>query len=137
MKRMMAFVLVVASMTFVACERNEQGAATAPAQTAVATAAPTVADLPDYPGATRVEFRSEPHAGFSRSVEAKFTTGDTFDNVKRFYLAAISAGGWQITSTEEQPGEVKWYLAKGTSTAKVEVETEHGTLQIKLERNDR
>ena len=85
----------------------------------------------------RVKLQSEPRAGFSRSVEAKFTSGDTFDNVKKFYLAAIAANGWQITSTSEKPGEVKWYLAKGTSTGRVEVENEHGALQIKLERNDK
>lgn len=69
--------------------------------------------------------------------DSKFTSGDTFDNVKKFYLAAIAANGWQTTSTSEKPGEAKWYLAKGTSTGRVEVENEHGALQIKLERNDK
>ncbi len=159
MKRMLVLVLVVVSMSLVACKGNEQQAAappaappaTAPAQAAAppagapnAAAAPvapgaasTVADLPNYPGATQVKLQSEPHAGFSKSVEAKFNSGDTFDNVKTFYLAAIAANGWQITSTSEKPGEVKWYLAKGTSTGRVEVENEHGALQIKLERNDK
>jgi len=100
--------------------------------------AAAVADLPDYPGATRVELRAEPHAGFTRSIEAKFTTSDTFDNVKRFYLAAIPANGWQITSTNEaQPSKVQWLLSKATSNGKVEIEAEHGTLQISLERYDR
>jgi hypothetical protein len=153
-KRMVP-VLVVLSMTLVAC-KNEQAAAPPaappPAQTAApaaappasaapaapaAVVAPTVADLPDYPGATRVSLRSEPHAGFARSVEAKFNSGDTFDNVKKFYVAAIASNGWQVTGTKEKPGEVKWYLAKGTSTGAVEVENEHGALQIKLERNDK
>jgi hypothetical protein len=148
MKTMVVLVLVVVSMSLVGCKGNEQQAAPPPAAppaaapaTAAASAAPgvapTIADLPDYPGATRVKLQSEPRAGFSRSVEAKFTSGDTFDNVKKFYLAAIAANGWQITSTSEKPGEVKWYLAKGTSTGRVEVENEHGALQIKLERNDK
>jgi hypothetical protein len=159
MKRMVVLVLVVVSMSLVACKGNEQQAAPPPAAPPAAApaapaappagappaaaapaapgVAPTVADLPDYPGATQVRLQSEPHAGFSRSVEAKFTSGDTFDNVKRFYLAAIAANGWQITSTSEKPSEVKWYLAKGTSTGRVEVENEHGALQIKLERNDK
>jgi hypothetical protein len=148
MKTMVVLVLVVVSMSLVGCKGNEQHAApppAAPPAAAPATAAapeapgvaPTIADLPDYPGATRVKLQSEPRAGFSRSVEAKFTSGDTFDNVKKFYLAAIAANGWQTTSTSEKPGEVKWYLAKGTSTGRVEVENEHGALQIKLERNDK
>jgi hypothetical protein len=148
MKRIVVLVVVVVSMSLVACKGNEQQAAPAPAAPpagvpatvaapAAPVVAPTVADLPDYPGATRVKLQTEPHAGFSRSIEAKFTSGDTFDNVKKFYLAAIAANGWQIASTSEKQSEVKWYLAKGTSTGKVEIESEHGALQIKLERNDK
>ncbi len=157
MKKLLVPALVAVSMSLVACKGNEQPAAppaaappaaAAPAQAPAApasaapapaapAAAPSVADLPDYPGATKVALRAEPHAGFSSSVEAKFNSGDTFDNVKKFYLAAIASNGWQVTSTSEKPGEVKWYLAKGTSTGKVEIENEHGTLQIKLERNDK
>jgi hypothetical protein len=99
--------------------------------------APTVADLPDYPGATRVAVKSETHAGFSKGIEAKFTSADTFENVKKFYVDAMAANSWQIVTTAEKAGEVKWYLTKGTSTGKVEVENEHGALKIKLERNDK
>ena len=157
MKKLLVLVLAVVSMSLVACKGNEQPAAppaaappaaAAPAQPPAAPAsvppasaapavAPTVADLPDYPGATRVSLKSEAHPGFARSIEAKFSAPDTFDNVKKFYLAAIASNGWQVTSTSEKPGEVKWYLAKGTSTGKVEIENEHGTLQITLERNDK
>ena len=152
MKKMVVLVLVVFSVSLVACKGNEQAAAPPaappPAQAAAPAAppasaapapavAPTVAELPDYPGATRVALKSEPHAGFARSIEAKFNSGDTFDNVKKFYVDAIASNGWQVTGTQEKPGEVKWFLAKGTSTGKVEVENEHGALQIKLERNDK
>jgi hypothetical protein len=156
-KQMVVLLLVVLSMSLVACKNQPAAAppaappaaqAAAPAAppavppasaapAAPAPAAPTVADLPDYPGATRVSMKSEPHAGFARSIEAKFNSGDTFDAVKKFYVDAIAANGWQVTGTKEKPGEVKWYLAKGTSTGMVEVENEHGALQIKLERNDK
>ena len=150
MKRFGGVVLVIlVSFVLAACGRNEQPAAPAPAapsQAAAPAPAPppaspaavsTVADLPDYPGATRVKTEVETRAGFSKGIEAKFTSADTFENVKKFYAAAIAANGWQITSTEEKVGEVKWNLAKGTSTGRVEIENEHGVLKIKLERNDK
>ena len=62
-------------------------------------------------------------------IEIHNPTGDIVD--------AMAANGWQIVSTAEKAGEVKWYLTKGTSTGKVEVENEHGALKIKLERNDK
>ena len=150
MKRFGSVVLVIlVSFAHAACKRNEQPAAPAPAAPAQAAApapaAPpaspaavsTVAELPDYPGATRVKTEMETRAGFSKGIEAKFTSADTFENVKRFYVAAIATNGWQVTSTAEKPGEVKWSLAKGTSTGRVEIENEHGVLKIKLERNDK
>jgi hypothetical protein len=138
---------VLVSLGLGACKGNEQPAAppapaAAPAQSAAPAAAASapaaaVADLPDYPGATLVKSEAEPKAGFSKSLEAKFTSPDTFDNVKKFYQAAIAANGWQVSGTTEKPGEVKWVLSKGTSTGKVEIETEHGALKIKLERSDK
>jgi hypothetical protein len=158
MKTFISVVLVIlVSSTLGACKGKEQpvapappaaapaAPAAAPAAQPAAPAAPAaapaaisaVADLPDYPGATVVKTESETKAGFAKSLEVKFTSTDTFGNVKTFYEAAIAANGWQITSTADKPGEVKWYLSRGTSTGRVEIESEHGTLKIKLERNDK
>jgi hypothetical protein len=113
----------------------------APAAAAPAAAAPapmTVAELPDYPGATRVKLESGPKKGFTRETEAKFTTADAFDKVKGFYEEAIKGNGWQVVGTSQKPNEIKWNLSKGTSLAEVSVETERtGGVSIKLERKDR
>lgn len=148
MKRSVSVVLVIlVAFALGACRRSEQPAApAAPVQaaapapttaTAPAAAVSTVAELPDYPGATLVKTEPEARAGFSKGIEAKFTSTDTFENVTKFYAAAIAASGWQVTRTEPKRGEMKWHLAKGTSTGRVEVETEHGLVKIKLERNDK
>ena len=150
MKKLGTLLVVVAAFVVIGCGKDGQQAAApaapaaAPAAPAPGTAAPAapaapsiVADLPNYPGATLVKTEAEARAGYSKSIEAKFTTGDSYDAVKKFYLDAIAANGWQITSTAEKPGEVKWFLAKGTSAGKVEVENEHGALKIKLERMDK
>jgi len=158
MKKLSTLLVVVAAFVAIGCGKDGQQAAApaaAPAAPAAAPAAPApgtpaaaapaaapaapsvVADLPNYPGATLVKTEAEARAGYSKSIEAKFTSGDPYDAVKKFYADAIAANGWQITSTAEKPGEVKWFLAKGTSAGKVEVENEHGALKIKLERMDK
>ncbi len=142
-----AFLVILVSFAPVACRRSEQPAApsvpvqsaapTGTAATAPTAAVSTVAELPDYPGAKLVKTELETPAGFSKGIEAKFTSTDTFESVTKFYVAAIADSGWQVTRTEQKPREMKWNLAKGTSTGRVEIEAEHGIVKIKLERNDK
>lgn len=134
----------------VGCKREAaapaQASAVAPPVAAEPTAPPppanqvasTVADLPDYPGATRVKLETESKTGFAHVTQAKFVTTDQFDKVKAFYEQAIAANGWQIVSTSQKPGEAKWGLAKGTSLGEIDLDTEKtGGVSIKLERKDR
>jgi len=98
-----------------------------------------IAELPDYPNGTRVKYEiGGPKVGFSRSVETKFMTSDSFENVKTFYTDAIAKNGWRIVRTEQKFGEVEWTLAKGTSVGEIEIDTERtGGVSVSLERKDR
>ncbi len=130
--------IVVAVLSVPGCSR--QPAAPAPVATVPAAAAvATVEGLPDYPGAARISFDTrEVKAGFSRSIEARFHTGDPIEAVKKFYEDAFSANGWTVVSSEQKPTESKWRLSNGTTAAEVEVEVEKaGGVKIKLERRDR
>ena len=119
-----------------AASASSAAPAAAPASTAAAApASPSVfADLPDYPGSTRLQSGPDTKHG-TNAIQVKLSTSDTFDNVKKFYQSAIASNGWQVTGTTEKPGEVKWNLAKGPVTGQVEIENEHGALQIKLTRS--
>ncbi|TAM53374.1 MAG: hypothetical protein EPN53_05185 [Acidobacteria bacterium] len=131
-------LIVVAVLAAPACSR--QPAAPAPAAPSpAAAAAATVEGLPDYPGAVRTGLETgEVKSGFSRSIEARFHTGDPIGAVKKYYEDAFSANGWTVVSTEQKTTENKWRLSKGTTVAEVEVETEKtGGVRIKLERRDR
>ena len=113
---------------------------TAPSLTPSGTgvAGEPIADLPEYPGATRVGYSVAPKVGFTRSVEAKFFTTDPFDKVRAYYQKAITDAGWRIVRTKSEFNEVEWELAKGTSIAEVEVDQERtGGVSVKLERRDR
>jgi hypothetical protein len=104
-----------------------------------AVAGEPIADLPDYPGATRTQYSAAgPKDGFSRVVKAEYFTGDTYDAVKAHYQSAISSNGWQVTKNAEKAGEAEWTLSKGTSVAEVEVEAKKtGGVEVKVERKDR
>lgn len=133
--------LVVAVLLSVGCRRSQPAAPATigPAGQAPAAASSAVAELPDYPGAVRVGWEQKgPGDGYSRRVEAKFTTADPYATVKAFYQNAIAAAGWQVLSTDEKVDEVKWELAKGASVAEVEIDTSSGGgIEIELKRKDR
>lgn len=133
-------LLVLLFVLPVGCRRGRSPAPTTvgPAQAPAATDS-AVPELPDYPGAVRVGLELKgPGDGYSRRVEASFTTADPFETVRAFYQAAIVTAGWQVLSRAEKVGEIEWKLAKGTSSAKIEIDTSAGGgLEIKLERKDR
>ena len=98
-----------------------------------------VADFPDYPGATQVEFKQGADAedGFTRKTEAKWTSTAAYAAVMAHYQKAITEGGWTVTATESKATEIEWKLAKGTaSVAKIEIKQD-GPVTIKIERRDR
>lgn len=137
MKALGLAAIVVAVLSVPGCSR--QPAAPAPVAPSPAAAAATVEGLPDYPGATRTRLEiGEVKSGFSRSIEARYHTGDPIEAVKKYYEDAFSANGWTVVSSEQKPTENKWRLSKGTAVAEVEVEAEKaGGVKIKLERRDR
>jgi hypothetical protein len=98
-----------------------------------------IADLPDYPNGTRVKYEiGGPKLGFSRSVETKFMTTDTFENVRAYYQAEIPKNGWRIIGTQQKPGEIEWTLSKGTSVGEIEIDVERtGGVSVSIERKDR
>jgi hypothetical protein len=98
-----------------------------------------IADIPDYPNGTRTKYEiGGPKPPFARSVETKFMTNDTFENVRAFYQNAITQNGWRIVGTQQKPGEIEWTLTKGTSVAEIEIDTERtGGVSVSLERKDR
>jgi hypothetical protein len=111
-----------------------------PAAGAPAILAESIPDLPDYPGATKVFLQSRPEGkhGFTRKLEARFTSTDPFASVVAHYQKAIAEKGWTVVGTEAKSTEMKWKLTKGPSEAEIEVEQKPGLpLQIKLEREDR
>lgn len=110
----------------------------APGAPATSIAGDPIADLPDYPGATRIGYSVAPKTGFSKAVEAKFFTNEPYEKVKAFYEKAIADGGWRIIKTDAKVGEIEWELVKGTSLAEIEVDQERtGGVEVKLERKDR
>lgn len=149
MSRALVLVLVACVALAVACKKQESAtpapaAAPAAAQPAAAPAPPpadTVADLPDYPAATRTanSTRSETeHGTAAKKAEAAWTTTESFAAVSDYYKKAITDRGWTIVGTESKASEIEWRLSKGTSSAKVEVKQQAGSpVTIKIERTDR
>jgi hypothetical protein len=98
----------------------------------------SISEFPDYPGATRVEFSQGADAehGFSRKVEAKWTSTAPYQTVVAHYQKAIADAGWTVTEIKSNAAETEWKLAKGTSVAKIEVKL-GPPVTIKVERSDR
>jgi hypothetical protein len=151
MNRLVTLALILVVVVGIGCRRSQppaqsvpvpQGAAdvgqAAPAALAPA-AADTVADLPEFPGATRVAFaaRSDLKDGWGKITEVKLVSTGAYQAVFDFYQQAIVANGWTVTSVDSKPGEAKWKLAKGTSIARVDIDQESAGVEIKLERKDR
>lgn len=113
--------------------------AVAPAAAKPASAPPpTVADVPDYPGAVRIALSERTEAGkeYTRRVEAEWTSGDPYAKVVEYYQKAIVDKGWTIGGTKTKKAEIEWQLTKGTSVGSVKIED--GTpVTIKIERKDR
>ena len=106
--------------------------------TPTAVSGEAIADLPDYPGAQRVEYKvGGPKPGFRKSVEVKLMTSEPYATVKAYYQKAIADGGWQIVATKDKVNDVSWTLRKGASMAEIDVETTRtGSVEIELERKD-
>jgi hypothetical protein len=146
MSRTLVLVLVAGVALAAACKKHDGAAPAAapagqPAAGAAAQSADTIADLPDYPGATRTanSARSETeHGTAAKKAEAQWTTTEAFATVAEYYKKAVADRGWTVVSTESKSDEVEWRLSKGTSTAKVEVKQKTGSpVTIEIERIDR
>jgi hypothetical protein len=115
--------------------------APAPAPAAAASAPPTdsIAEVPDYPGATRTVLVSsnESKHGFSRTVEARFSSTDPRARVVEFYQKALPERGWTVAETKNKANEIEWKLSKGTTVAEVEIRQSTGAVEIKIKRSDR
>jgi hypothetical protein len=150
MSRMFVLILVAGIVVAAGCSRKQdappasstQPAASgqSPAQGAPASAAESVAEFPDYPGAVRVAVaqRVETEHGSTRKSEASWTSADPYATVVAHFQKVIAERGWAVTGTESKATEMEWRLAKGTTTGKIEVKQGPGTqVTIKVERTDR
>lgn len=151
MNRLVVLILVLVVVVGIGCRRSQpapQSVPVPPAATDVGqvepaapapAAADTVADLPEFPGSTRVAFatKSDADDGWAKVTEVKLMSTGAYQAVFDFYQQAIAANGWTVTSLDSKPGKAEWKLAKATSVAKVEIDQETAGVEIKLERKDR
>lgn len=99
-----------------------------------------IPDLPDYPGAKRISYTSV--AGPQRAIRAELGTGDSFDEVIKFYGNAQRENGWKpltIESSSASADETRmvFVLRKDAATARIEINQKgKGDVSITLERKD-
>lgn len=139
MKAATCLVLTVLVLATAGCRRQPASPAAPAAGAPGATTVDAVAEIPAYPGATQLLRKEEINKdGFAKVVEVKLQTTAGFADVKSFYANAITAGGWQVTASEEKVDEAEWSLTKGTAVAKIELDTKStGGVEIAIERKDR
>jgi hypothetical protein len=142
-------VIVMTALTFsLACESKTTTSPSqaAKTQTAAAVSSEPIPDLPDYPGGTRTAYTTSSNSaeGFSKSVKAELATSDSLDQIIDFYkLDNLSRQGWKptgvkTTSASADESAVAIGLAKGTSSANVEISQKgKGNILITLERKDK
>jgi hypothetical protein len=149
--RLATLILVLVVVIGIGCRRSQPAPQSVPVPPAATdlgqpvpaapapAAADTVAELPEFPGATRVAFaaKSDAEHGWVKVTEVKLMSTGAYQAVFDFYQQAIVANGWTVTSVESKPGKADWKLAKGTSVAQVEIDQESAGVEIKLERKDR
>ena len=112
--------------------------ATPPPQAAALTE--SIADIPDYPGATQALFgaKSKAEHGFTRRIQVRFNCPGTLAEVVAFYTKAIPAKGWTVVGVQNKPNETKWKLTRTGAEAEIEIEKKAGqTVVAKIERSDR
>jgi hypothetical protein len=119
-----------------------------PASTAEATEAVAPADgelvagFPNYPGANITGQGNETKAVTGvRETKVKLQTKDPYAKVKAHYQGLINelkGAGWHVARVNEKAGDIEWDLAKGTTTAEVDIEAKFGGIvEISIEREDR
>ncbi len=97
----------------------------------------SIGDLPDYPGATRQQLETRDTSS-GRRTEATFVTTDALDSVRGFYDVALAASRWQIVESGASGEEYRWRLARGASTAVIELsDNPAGGARIHVVREDR
>ena len=98
-----------------------------------------LAELPDYPGSTRIEYRVDPPTDSSGRVTlARMTTKDDLETVRTFYRKVIGDQGWRPVAMTNQSMSAMWAVNKGTAvSASIDMKKdESGTLTITLKRMD-
>lgn len=136
-------VLVLVLVVSAGCRRQAPPSppvvAAQPAAAVAPPVAEAVAEIPVYPGATQVERRQATNKdGYARIEEVKLHSADAITPIKAFYASAITAGGWQVTASEDKLDEAQWKLSKGTSVAEIDLDAKSaGGVDIKIERKDR
>jgi hypothetical protein len=161
MKTTAVFTVMIALLAVASCSKTpEQPAASAPTPVAApetqlgAAAAPSlatpppqtaaltesIADIPDYPGATQALFgaKSKAEHGFTKRIQVRFNCPGTLAEVVAFYTKAIPAKGWTVVGVQNKPNETKWKLTRAGAEAEIEIEKKAGqTVVAKIERSDR
>ena len=131
----LSFVILLALF---GCSTNQQTAQTnAPnaRPTTKSVAADPIADLPDYPGATRTAYSSN-----GGTVEVEYATSDPFDKVTAFYMKALKDNGWSmgsLTSSAASASDYRMTYTASKSGADVKIVVSHkpeGNVVINVER---
>lgn len=128
-------------------------ATSAPASTASTTTTPPlpkrpsfldettggVKDLPNYPGAHRVNVQFGPVEGVN-TMALGLRTNDSMDKITAFYEQVIKANKWTIVDKLKDPELSEWNLKKGEeNSAKVQVRKDlaSGTMNIVIVRGEK
>ncbi len=145
MRILVCLLVVLAATPLLGCPAQPEAAVLDSAATAAqapkaveATPTEVVPDLPDYPGAVMRSYAEKgPGDGWTKTWKRETRVVGAYQDVRKFYLEQIEKKGWKISSTREKPGEIKWDLTKGAAWAEVEIDTEHGMIEVSVERKDR
>ena len=99
---------------------------------AVALERAEIQGLPEFPGATRSEFREEVF-GDERVTEIEYLVDSEVPEVQAHYREAFARGGWTVTDTSWVHGEWIYSVSSGTRRGVVEVVHHDGITEVEVE----
>src|SRR6266536_4848250 len=97
--KLIVAIVITPFMFAIGCEMNHTTSPSRAHATQSATKpveSDPIPDLPDYPGATRTEYRTGKDAaqGFTKVTKVVFVTSDPDDKVNEFYAKLLKDNGW-------------------------------------------
>lgn len=91
-----------------------------------------IPDLPEYPGATRSEYRAEVF-GDERVTEIEYIVDSSVPEVRDHYRDAFARGDWTVTDTTWLRGEWVYTVNRGDRRGVVEIENRDGVIEVEVE----